>query len=112
MSKKQKFYIPLLNSAGTLKNRVQLINSESVKGLSKYIPNTNSILKHLIEQKTLKDKIKSYQFKPITIRIDEEVFDNFVHQLKKLKPGTYFTHNAFDIILDSQSDTPIVQITK
>lgn len=107
------------------KGKVQLINSKNLKGLENILPDRDKVLKHLFEQKEKSDRINEYnknlkpmeksvkfEFKPIVISVNKDKFDDFESQLRKMKPGVDMYRKAFDLIYDSSTGIPIIQITQ
>lgn len=109
MSKKNKFYIPLITFKGKQK-QVTLINVEKIPDIKELIPSIEDILLNLRNQKPLVDLGNEY--KPLRIKVTKEKFIDLENQIRKKKPNHKFIRKALDIISDTKTQLSIVQIVQ
>lgn len=104
MSKKNKFYIPLVGRTGG----TTLINAEKISDIKELIPSTEEMMLNLISQKPKLDKGQPYS--PLMVRVSKEKFESLEKQIRQKKAGHVFVNKAFDIISDTRTQLSIVQI--
>lgn len=104
MSKKNKFYIPLVGKTGG----TTLINAEKIPDIKELIPTIEEMMLNLISQKPKMEKGAPYS--PLMVRVSEEKFADLEKQIRQKKAGHVFVKKAFDIISDTKTQLPIVQI--
>lgn len=107
MSRKNKFYIPLVTIKGSTK-WATLINAEKIPDVKELIPPVKDIMMNLVNQRARMARGK--EFSPLRIKVSKEKFQELENQIRLKKPGHVFVHKAFDIISDTRTKLAIVQI--
>ncbi len=107
MVKNRKYYIPLATVKKGMAN-FTLINVRGVKALEELIPSFEDIILNLVNQKKRAERGKEYA--PLRVKVSAEKFEEIEKQVKFKKPGHVFHIKAIDIISDTKTQLPIVQI--
>jgi len=106
MSRKNKFYIPLVTIKSG-KKQLTLINAEKIPDIKKLIPDIEDIMVNLVNQKARIARGKEYS--PLKFRVSKKKFEELERQIRLKKPKHQFSVKVLDIV--SSLDTPpIVQI--
>lgn len=116
MSKKTKLYIPLVQSLGYKgknANRnyqaITLINANNIKSLEGLIPTKEQIQENILANQYQMSKF-DIEYQPLLVKVSEEKFNELENEIKQKKPKHVFVKKGFDLISDSQSYIPLVQI--
>ena len=103
---RNKFYVKVKISTS---NKPQVISLKRMKEIQALIPKNEILMKHLMNQKIMKDG--GAEYKPFDVQVSEVVFDRVAKQILDKSPYGRIENGVFEVVSDSKL-LPLVKIFK
>ncbi len=107
MAKKFKLLIPLTTTG---RKGITLVKAEKIPTLQEYLPKEDELLLNLKVQKGRIER--ELEYNPIVRKLPVDKFNQVEKEIRKLKSNHHFIKKSFDIVNDSDLNTPLVQIVQ